>query len=54
MTQNTIQIIILTPSQGKVLTNGETYSRKVYLGVNDSPENWTEIDESEVPLGTEL
>lgn len=54
MKQDTIQIIILEPSEGKVLTNGETYSRKVYLGINDSPANWTEIDESEVPEGTEL
>lgn len=54
MKQDTIQIIILEPSEGKVLTNGETYSRKVYLGINDSPDNWAEIDESEVPEGTEL
>lgn len=26
-----------------ILTNGEIYSDKVYLGVNDSPENWHEI-----------
>lgn len=34
---------------GYVLTNGETYSTVVYLGINDSPENWREIPESEVP-----
>jgi hypothetical protein len=33
-----------------VLTNGETYSSvggSVYLGVNDSPDNWHEITEAE-------
>ena len=34
---------ILTPSVGHVLTNGEVYSTKVYLGCNDSPDNWHEI-----------
>ena len=47
MIQNTIQIIVLEASEGKVLTNGEIYSTKVYLGVNDSPENWHEVDSSE-------
>ena len=32
-----------------VLTNGETYSYKVYLGVNDSPENWREVPVAEIP-----
>ena len=44
-----IQLITLEPDYGMVLTNGETYSRLVYLGVNDSAENWHEIPESEVP-----
>ena len=38
-----IEIIKLTPSVGMVLTNGETYSKEVYLGCNDSPDNWHEI-----------
>lgn len=42
-------ITILTPDEGKVLTNGDTYSDSVFLGKNDSVENWYEIDESEVP-----
>lgn len=49
MKQSPIQIIVLEPEDGYVLTNGETYSTRVYLGVNDSPENWHEIPESEVP-----
>lgn len=44
-----IQLITLEADEGMVLTNGETYSRFVYLGVNDSSENWYEIPESEVP-----
>ena len=48
-----IQIIVLEPEEGMLLTNGETYSTRVYLGVNDSPENWWEVPESEVPSGDE-
>ena len=44
-----INIITLEPDKGKVLTNGETYSYKVYLGVNDSPDNWHEIPIEEMP-----
>jgi hypothetical protein len=36
---------ILTPSDGKYLTNGDTYSTKVYLGKNASPDGWWEVDE---------
>ena len=39
----------LIPQNGYVLTNGEVYSTEVYLGCNDSPDNWQEIPESEVP-----
>lgn len=38
-----IELIKLTPSEGMVLTNGETYSTEVYLGKNDSPDNWYEL-----------
>lgn len=47
MKQETIQIRVLTASDGMVLTNGETYGTQVYLGVNDSPENWKEVPEPE-------
>ena len=36
--------------EGKVLTNGETFSSvggSIYLGVNDKAENWHEITEEE-------
>ena len=45
-----IEIRKLTASEGMVLTNGETYSSvngSVYLGKNDSAENWHEITEAE-------
>ncbi len=45
----TIQDNILTADEGKWLTNGSVYSRQVWLGVADSVENWSDVDESEVP-----
>jgi hypothetical protein len=30
-----------------VLTNGTAYGKEIYLGVNDSPNNWWEITEEE-------
>lgn len=49
MEKSTIKIIKLTADEGMTLTNGEAYGKEVYLGVNDSAENWKEIPESEVP-----
>ena len=44
MIKTTVELIKLTPSEGMVLTNGESYAEKVvYLGCNDSPDNWSEI-----------
>lgn len=48
MIMNEVKLIVLEASDGMVLTNGEIYSDKVYLGVNDSPENWHEIPDGEV------
>ena len=47
MKKTIIELTKITASNGMVLTNGETYSLDVYLGVNDSPENWHEITEEE-------
>ncbi len=47
MENNTIELIKLTASDGMTLTNGETYGKEVYLGCNDSPDNWQEIPDSE-------
>jgi len=43
MIESAIEIRVLEPDEGMILTNGETYSKRVYLGVNDTPENWHEI-----------
>lgn len=43
----TIELRKLTADNGKVLTNGETYGKEIYLGVNDKAENWHEITEAE-------
>jgi hypothetical protein len=40
----------LVASEGMVLTNGEVYSKEVYLGVIDKPENWYEITEEEYKI----
>lgn len=39
----------LFPAEGMTLTNGETYSKHVYLGTWDVPENWHEIPDEDVP-----
>lgn len=49
MEKSTIELIKLTASEGLTLTNGETYGKEVYLGCNDSADNWHEIPDSEVP-----
>ena len=40
----TINGNILTADNGKVLKKGDVIAITVYLGVNDSAGNWTEID----------
>lgn len=48
MKMNEIRLVVLEPEDGMVLTNGETYSTKVYLGVGDSAENWQEVSEKNI------
>lgn len=43
----TIELKKLTANDGFTLTNGKTFSKEVYLGINDKPENWQEITDSE-------
>lgn len=39
-------ITVISPVEGKYATNGEVYSdSRVYIGILDSPNNWTEVDE---------
>ena len=47
MKVTTIELRKLTASEGMVLTNGEAFGKEIYLGVNDSAENWREITEEE-------
>ena len=43
-----LNIVILEPSNPENwLTNGDTFSKKVYLGRNDSESNWREITNAE-------
>ena len=47
---STIELKKITASDGMVLTNGETYSSvggEVYIGKNDSVDNWREISKEE-------
>ena len=39
--------IILKADDGKWLTNGETFGKVVYVGINDSVDNWHEITDEE-------
>lgn len=46
----TFEMRELKAADGMVLTNGKAFSSvggSVYLGVNDSPDNWYEITEEE-------
>lgn len=43
MIETKIELIEVQASDGFVLTNGVVYSKKIYLGINDSITNWYEI-----------
>lgn len=47
MKKSTIKITKLTAADGMTLTNGEAYGKEIYLGKNDSAENWREITDAE-------
>lgn len=49
MKTDTLSITVVEADIGKVLTNGETFSKKVYLSHLDSLDNWYEIDENDLP-----
>lgn len=50
MRQYTInKITVIESDEGKTLTNGQSYSKQVYLSKLDSPSNWYEIADDEVP-----
>lgn len=47
MTEEKIILRKLTASDGHVLTNGEAYGKEIWLGANDTPDNWHEITDAE-------
>ena len=49
MTTENLQITKLSAAEGKVLTDGETYAKDVYLPYGEDPSKWYEIDEGDVP-----
>lgn len=47
MKQTTIELRKIVADVGFVLTDGENYSKEIYLGKNDAPSNWHEITDEE-------
>ena len=48
ITEEQVTLRILKPTiEGNWLTDGETYSQEVWLGVEDTPDRWYEITEAE-------
>ena len=47
MITSTIELVKLTAAEGMTLTNGEVFGKEVYLGKNDTAENWYEITDAE-------
>jgi hypothetical protein len=43
----TEKITVLKAEEGYTLTNGEAFGKVVYLGINDSADNWHEITDEE-------
>lgn len=46
----TEKVTVLKADEGKTLTNGEAFGKVVYLGRNDSAENWYEITDEEAEM----
>ena len=38
---------VLKADEGMTLTNGEAFGKTIYLGINDSVDNWYEITDEE-------
>lgn len=49
----TINGNILTADDGKVLQKGDVYAIIVHLGVNDSADNWVEINKPDEEISAE-
>lgn len=50
MTINGNQLIA---DEGKALQKGDTIAKIVYLGINDSADNWLEIDQPEEDISAD-
>ena len=46
----TEKVTVLKADEGMTLTNGEAFGKVVYLGKNDSADNWHEITDEEAEL----
>lgn len=53
MIKKVIELCELTAEEGMTLTDGSTYGKTIYLGSNDTVENWHEIPDGEVPVEEE-
>ncbi len=47
MIETTIELRKLTAAEGMTLTNGEEFGKEIFLGKNDSADNWYEITDEE-------
>lgn len=47
MKSEKIVINKLIAAEGMTLTNGEAFGKEIYLGCNDSADNWREITDAE-------
>ena len=43
----TEKVTVLKAEEGYTLTNGEAFGKVIYLGINDSMNNWYEITDEE-------
>jgi hypothetical protein len=43
----TEKVTVLKADEGMTLTNGEAFGKVIYLGKNDSVDNWQEITDEE-------
>lgn len=43
----TEKVTVLKAEEGYTLTNGEAFGKVVYLGINDSVDNWHKITDEE-------
>ena len=46
----TEKVTVLKADEGKTLTNGDAFGKVVYLGKNDSADNWHEIPDEEAQI----